>query len=1816
MYVGDANISIPQSFKKFFQKNVGAIPNPQRFKLMLISSFNDLIVSVITNPLGRFYWGDSFKYTQNLTIYAMAQCLQNLSPKSCKSCLDGAVALMLKDVASSTGGIVLYNLECYVGYDIFPFFAPPPHKIPPSSAIFISTNCSPPASSNKVGSPFHRNLKALLNHLIVHAPFSGFYNDTDGLDSSQVYGQAFCRGDVLRDVCWYCIAQASIKIQELCPNSERAIIWLDRCQLRYSDENFAGKVDVYDRACQPAAENASNPVIFDQNLRILISNLTSLAVQSSPIRFFATGTSVPMDSQKIYALVQCVIDIPADQCGWCLQNASSDIEGCSNGKQGGRILRGSCSLAFGVQPFFLGNPIFVSLPQPNHGHHRRWIFIVICFIGGLVLLTTGCLFCLVQKRKQHPESEATLVDSESAEENMATYDLPHFSLRTIEDATDTFSESNKLGEGGYGPVYKGNLRDGQEVAVKRLSGRSRQGFKEFRNEVELIAKLQQTNLVRLVGCPLEKGEKILIYEYVPNKSLDFFLQDPKRRASLDWEKRFNIIKGIARGMLYLHQDSRLNIIHRDLKASNVLLDDQLHPKISDFGLARIFNGGQGQAITGVIVGTYGYMAPEYAMGGVFSTKSDVYSFGILLLEIIRGRLNSASICSTHDQRYDLVEHAWSLWCEEKGTEFIDPFLKDGASTSDQMLRCLHIGFLCIQEHAATRPTMSRVVLMLGNVSFVLPLPTQPAVIGENAAESSVRRSSFIRPVASEGSTSTNGNIAYEVIGIRPTYEQIFTSIDGQAWSLWCEGKGTEFIDPVFKDAATSTSNQMLRCLHIGFLCIQEDPATRPTMSTVVLMLGNDSVDLPLPTQSASFGENVVDSSRRCSSVITSVASEITTRFELILAKRVLVNVSLNFYPRRKLSELEVVSSSSFVSQSCLEEFYHRLHGGEAMCRTASSFVFLIALLLPPGLVNMAENPNWICLGSSNYIANSTFVHNLEQALAFLVANVSFTGFYNVTVGKSLDQVIAAAECRGDLDGEACEVCVSYAASQVALRCPKNKAAAIFIHGCVMYVGDANVSIPQSFKNACVPTVGAIPNPQRFKLILASFFNDLIVSAITNPLGRLYWGDSFKYTQNLTIYAMAQCLQRLSPRSCKSCLDGAVALMLKDVAFSEGATAMYNLECFANYGIFPSFAPPLHKIPPSSAIFISTNCSPPASSNKVGSPFHRNLKALLNHLIVRAPLSGSYSDTVGLGSSQVYGQAFCRGDVLREVCWYCIAQASIKIQELCPNSERAIIWLDRCQLRYSDENFAGKVDGYDRACQPAAENASNPVIFDQNLRILISNLTSLAVQSSPNRFFATGTSVPMDSQKIYALVQCVIDIPADQCGWCLQNASSDIEGCSNGKQGGRILRGSCSLAFGVQPFFLGNPIFVSLPQPNHGHHRRWIFVVICFIGGLVLLTTGCLFCLVQKRKQDPDKLKKSEATLVDSESAEENEATYDLPHFSLRTIEDATDIFSESNKLGEGGYGPVYKGNLRDGQEVAVKRLSGRSRQGFKEFRNEVELIAKLQHTNLVRLVGCCLEKGEKILIYEYVPNKSLDFFLKDPKRRASLDWEKRFNIIKGIAKGMLYLHQDSRLNIIHRDLKASNVLLDDQLHPKISDFGLARIFDGGQGQAITRVVVGTYGYMAPEYAMGGVFSTKSDVYSFGILLLEIISGRLNSASICSTHDQHYGLVENAWSMWCEEKGTEFIDPFLKDGTSTSDQMLRCLHIGFLCIQEDAATRPTMSRVVLMLGNDSFVLPLPTQPAVIGENAAESSVRRYSFIRPVASEGSTRSLHSCLSHVSE
>ncbi|KAL4628663.1 hypothetical protein ACB092_05G256500, partial [Castanea dentata] len=349
-----------------------------------------------------------------------------------------------------------------------------------------------------------------------------------------------------------------------------------------------------------------------------------------------------------------------------------------------------------------------------------------------------------------------------------------------------------------------------------------------------------------------------------------------------------------------------------------------------------------------------------------------------------------------------------------------------------------------------------------------------------------------------------------------------------------------------------------------------------------------------------------------------------------------------------------------------------------------------------------------------------------------------------------------------------------------------------------------------------------------------------------------------------------------------------------------------------------------------------------------------------------------------------------------------------------------------------------------------------------------------------------------------------------------------------------------------------------------------------IAVLLLIAVFIVYWLIMRKKKEKRQSMYIYSVTMTSPYNEEspsrreldgNTRNSDLPLFELSTIVAATDNFSIANKLGEGGFGPVYK-------SMCVKCIN-----------NSILNVQK----NLVRILGCCIKGEEKMLIYEYLPNKSLDSFIFDETKMSLLNWGKRCEIVCGIARGILYLHQDSRLRIIHRDLKASNVLLDTMLNPKISDFGMAKIFGGDQIEANTNCVVGTYGYMSPEYAMQGLFSIKSDVFSFGVLLLEIITGKKNNTYYHD--DPSSNLIGHVWDLWKEDKAMELIDSSLGE-TYPTNEVSRYIQIGLLCVQEHAVDRPTMSTVVFMLGNDT-PLPSPKQPAYIFKNAYSSKDRSIS-----------------------
>ncbi|XP_058197634.1 cysteine-rich receptor-like protein kinase 10 [Rhododendron vialii] len=585
-------------------------------------------------------------------------------------------------------------------------------------------------------------------------------------------------------------------------------------------------------------------------------------------------------------------------------------------------------------------------------------------------------------------------------------------------------------------------------------------------------------------------------------------------------------------------------------------------------------------------------------------------------------------------------------------------------------------------------------------------------------------------------------------------------------------------------------------------------------------------------------------------------------------------------------------------------------------------------------------------------------------------------------------------------------------------------------------------------------------------------------------------------------------------------------------------------------------------------------------------------------------NGFYSFTAGSSPPDIaYGLFLCRGDVSVTVCRECVVFATRDAVERCPRSKRVTIWYDECMLRYSNVSISATLDTGFQAILYNPNKFENGTRLSEVLGEIMDDIGDRASSDDSGRKFATAKANYSLLQLVYGLAQCTPDISNSDCNTCLQSCISTFPTCCDTLQGARVLFPSCYVRYEPYLFFNANisaaPLPASPPPPSTtttsnpasppppstttttsnpgsgGDVSLQVITAIVVSIGVAIMLFIAGFCFLTKRVKKKYNCIK-ENNVRDDISAVES--------YDLGTIHFATNNFSNDNKIGQGGFGPVYKGLLPNGQEVAVKRLSGTSSQGALEFKNEVVLVAKLQHRNLVRLLGFCLEGEEKILIYEFVPNKSLDYYLFNPQQRAKLDWTRRFKIIGEVARGMLYLHEDSRLRIIHRDLKASNILLDGDMNAKISDFGTARIFGVDQTQGNTKRPVGTLGYMSPEYALHGQFSIKSDVFSFGLLVLKIISGKKNYNFY---QDGAAGLVSYAWKLWTRGTPMDLMDPTL-EGSYARNKVTRCIHISLLCIQDDPGARPSMATIVQMLNSDSTTLVLPQKPVFVDWSSTGSN----------------------------
>ncbi|KAG8080255.1 hypothetical protein GUJ93_ZPchr0007g5899 [Zizania palustris] len=570
----------------------------------------------------------------------------------------------------------------------------------------------------------------------------------------------------------------------------------------------------------------------------------------------------------------------------------------------------------------------------------------------------------------------------------------------------------------------------------------------------------------------------------------------------------------------------------------------------------------------------------------------------------------------------------------------------------------------------------------------------------------------------------------------------------------------------------------------------------------------------------------------------------------------------------------------------------------------------------------------------------------------------------------------------------------------------------------------------------------------------------------------------------------------------------------------------------------------------------------------GSNFSARSKYLANINLTGATLPSNASSSpelfataAGVGSvpDQVSALALCRGDANASLCLTCLTQAFRALPNACAYSKDATVFYESCQLSYSNASIfpvvvSGKIEKY--MFGSYTNVTKEPARFNRVVAALVNATANYAAYNSTRRYASGEADFNQEYPKVYSWAQCTPDLTPARCRGCLTQIIADSIGLFESRIWAGTLAVRCSFRYNTLPFLngsmkvqlLGPPARSGSPAPapapaatptastvTAAGEKKKKTTAGLYIGlpsSIVVLFILLVLAFVRFKRR-------TKAIEIEHPLRKITRAQCTI--FDLPTLQEATENFSKNKKLGEGGFGTVYK----------------------------------------VRILSA--SRGDNTC-YEYIKNGSLDNFLFDTRSRNALNWKQQYNIILGIAKGIVYLHEDSALRIIHRDLKANNILLDENMDPKIADFGLARLLGEDHTQTRTARVVGTLGYMPPEYLAGGRVSTKIDIFSFGVLVLEIVTRRSN----CS-YDDHdsVNLLTDVWNCWTKGTVSQMIDQSLDEYSQSQAQ--RCIQIGLLCVQPDPGNRPHISSVIFMLSRENMDLQQPSQPAFyFGREATSSS----------------------------
>ncbi|XP_058103390.1 uncharacterized protein LOC131246947 [Magnolia sinica] len=1343
----------------------------------------------------------------------------------------------------------------------------------------------------------------------------------------------------------------------------------------------------------------------------------------------------------------------------------------------------------------------------------------------------------------------------------------HISLKQIKAATNNFDPANKIGEGGFGPVYKGTLSDGSKVAVKQLSSRSKQGNREFLNEIGMISALQHPNLVKLFGCCVEGNQLLVIYEYMENNSLARALIEAcvgreEHRLKLDSPTRHKICFGIARGLAHLHEESRLKIVHRDIKATNVLLDKDLNTKISDFGLAKL-DEEENTHISTRIAGTIGYIAPEYAMRGYLTDKADVYSFRVVLLEIVSGTSNTN--CMPKEDFVHLLD--WAYVLQEQGSllDLVDPSLGLDYS-EEEALRMLNLALLCTNPSPSLRPAMSAVVSMLEG-----KIEVPAALVKRSSRSENLSRIPYL-----------NSRTSVSIIQLR--YLSLFPS------------PGYAYLEKNIYSVTVSASPGFVPALkyfdffHIFvFYHFIEFLWQRKKM----LLFGCYLLVLVLPF-------NCFGPFQSTAAVLSQ--DEVEAIREI---GRALVKTDWDF------SVDPCSGGSSWVQPGTTKENNNTV---SCNCTTVCHIVGIglkrqnLRGVLPPALARLPYLKD-IDL-TRNYLNGTipTQWATMRSLQTISVLGNRLSGpipkeFGNLATLTSL--VLDANQFSGSLPPELGNLTnlerFMVPSNQFTGELPKTLAKLTNLEDFRISDNHFNGKIPDFIQNwtqlkrLYLQSCG-LEGPIPFGISRLERMIALLISDLNGPESA--FPDLSKMLK----------MQKLVLRNCNlageipAYIGGMMELTVLDLSFNKlegnipstfksietmqfmyltsnlltGPVPQWMLNKRANidlsYNNFTWERPGSSECPPteinlfgSSSAGNNTNSSFPCSKDNFHCSKHfysLHINCGGDRVVINRnttyeedkETSGASKLTLSSGRNWALSST---GNFISEYIDDYIAENKSKLSM--PNSELYIrarlspITLTYYGLCLLKGNYTVKLHFAEIIfTDDKTYNNLGRRIFDVYIQ------GKLVLKDFNIKDEAGGFGCAVVKNFTASVNRNSLEI---RFYWHGKGTTSIPN---------RGTYGPLISAISVDPDF---------PPPKDGKAISIGAVIGIVVAALsfIFLVLGILWkkgCLGGKTSTDQD------LTGLDLQTGS----------FTLRQIKAATDNFDISNKIGEGGFGSVYKGLLPDGTIIAVKQLSSKSSQGNREFLNEIGMISALHHPNLVKLYGCCIEGDQLLLVYEYMENNSLARALfRLEECQLQLDWPTRYKICVGIARGLAFLHEESRLKVVHRDVKATNVLLDKDMNPKISDFGLAKLDEGEKSHISTRIA-GTIGYMAPEYAVHGYLTDKADVYSFGIVALEIVRGKRITSFMPEGGCIH--LVD--WVYILQERGSllELVDPSL--GSEFNEkEVISMLNVALLCTNASPTLRPTMSAVISMLeGRTAIQVPTQNPSSSVDDSKFITISKRY------------------------